>query len=228
MLSGTKKINELFEKDEFKVFLIEGDHGYGKSTYANRLIAEVYSLDKIRCNWDYKKKNSVFPMHIGFHPKHVIDLWSKQEKRDYCFHWDDAGLWLHSMEFYDPFVKEVGKYMQVARTDWAALIFTAISKEDIISKIRGLRNTIVIEITKDSNYKEPYRRLATAYIQRKTWKGRYWKDYLWKDRFNCHVPDDFYNEWYKPLRNKYSEIAKNRMRNKLNQHPDFKDEEDNI
>ncbi|GAG78362.1 unnamed protein product [marine sediment metagenome] len=35
MLDGAKRILELYEDDEFKPFIIEGDHGYGKSTYAN-------------------------------------------------------------------------------------------------------------------------------------------------------------------------------------------------
>ncbi len=220
MLDGAKHIMELYEDDEFKPFIIEGDHGYGKSTYANRLISEVYSKDGIRGNWDI---NYLFPHHLGFFPKYVLKQWKRKHKRDYVFHWDDAGLWLHSLDFQDPFVKEVGKYMQVARTDWGCIIFTAISRTDISSKIRGLRNAIIIEITKDANDKQHrHRRLATAYIERKTWKGRPWKDYQWKEHFNSHVPDKFY-EWYKPLRDEYADMAKERMQKKLDQHPEFND-----
>jgi len=223
MLYGAKYIKGLFERDEFKPILIEGDHGFGKTTYANKLISEVYSTNGSQ-NWDI----GLFKEHIGFHPKHILNLWTKKNIRDYCFHWDDAGLWLHSLDFQDPFVKEVGKYMQVARSDWGCVLFTSISKEDISSKIRGLRNAIVVEITKDgSGPSRPFRRTARAYIERKTWKNRPWKDYQWEEKFNCHVPDKFYN-WYQPLRNKYSEMAKERMQRKLKEHKDFKDTHSNI
>lgn len=233
MLQGAKYIRRLFDDDEFKPIIIEGDHGYGKSSYANRLISEVYSKDNIHGNWDTQR---LFPKHIGFHPRHVLDLWIKKRNiRDYAFHWDDAGLWLHSLDFQDPFVKEVGKYMQVVRSDWACVIFTAISKEDISSKIRGLRNAIVVEITKDGKDKtHPNRRTASAYIERKTWKGKIWKDYQWEEYFDSWVPGiyildntgsivkkkGFYG-WYKPLRDEYSDMAKERMLRKLKEHPDL-------
>ena len=231
MLDGAKRILELFDDDEIKAFIIEGDHGFGKSSYANRLIAEVYSKDGIHGNWDI---NQLFPRHIGFVPKHVINLWSKKRKRDYCFHWDDAGLWLHNLDFQNKFVKDVGKYMQVVRSDFACVMFTAISKEDISSKIRGLRNAIVIEITKlGKNYKEPNKRTASAYIPRKTWKGRPWKDKQWEETFNSHVPgsaddpDSFYG-WYKPLRDEYATIAKALMKKDIDEDADLNIDVNNI
>jgi hypothetical protein len=225
VLEGAKRIVELFDNDEFKPIIIQGDHGYGKSSYANWLIASVYGENgkpKWYTSKSKKKINPIFETHVGFHPKHVLDQWTAKNGRDYVYHWDDAGLWLHSLDFQDPFVKEVGKYMQVVRTDWACVIFTAISMEDISSKIRGLRNAIIIDITKEgTSHTHPNHRTATAYILRKTWKGKPWKDYLWKDVYNSHVPNKFYNEWYKPLRNKYSELAKERMQKKLQEHKDL-------
>lgn len=227
MLQGAKYILEKFYADEFAPFIVQGSHGYGKSSYANCLIAEVYHKsdlgwggDDVHSNWSIP----LFKEHIGFYPQHVLDVWSKKgRKRDAAFHWDDAALWLHSLDFQDPFVKEVGKYMQVVRTDWACIIFTAISKEDIASKIRGLHNAIVIDITKHgSNKKHPYRRTARAYIERRTHKGHLYKDYQWEDHFNCHVPDSFYS-WYKPKRDKYCDMAKDRMQIKLKNHKDLQD-----
>jgi GTPase SAR1 family protein len=259
MLQGTKLILELYQKDEFKPFIIQGDHGYGKSSYANSLIADVYGnvfnggvpLWKPRFT---KNIQEWFESHIGFQPKEVIDEWQykgKREewlndrfgeytppdskikrvlndwqypdkKRDYVYHWDDSGAFLHNLDFQDPFVKETGKYMQLVRSDWACVIFSAISAEDITSKIRGLRNAIIIDIIKDSNERQPYRRIAEAYILRRSYKGRVWKDYLFRDNFNCHVPDDFY-AWYHPLRDKYAEIFKKRMREKLDRNKELQD-----
>lgn len=219
MLKGAEKIIKLYDDNEFKPIIIQGDHGYGKSTYANRIVAEVGSvLNGGKANW----RVEYFKRHIGFHPVKVLKLWTDKSKRGYVFHWDDAGLWLHSLDFQDPFVKAVGKYMQVVRTDWAAVLFTAISAEDISSKIRGLRNAIIVDIVKESSKKEPYRRLASAYILRKNWKGRPWKDYQWEERFNCHVPDTFYT-WYAPIRDHYSKMAKTLMQKKAQEHPDLKE-----
>jgi len=261
MFQGTKKILELFDKDEFKPFIVQGDHGFGKTSYANSLIADVYGhvFNGGQPLWDRWTTTGNYPVqewfefHTGFQPKEVLDEWQFKEKRekwiynrldspeklvnkwqrklyedwhypdkkrDFIYHWDDAGMWLHSLDFQDPFVKDTGKYMQVVRSDWACVIFSAISAEDIVSKIRGLRHAIIIDIIKDSDKLHPYKRVAEAYIMRDSYKGRTWKDYQWKDHFNCHVPDDCFG-WYHPLRDKYAAIAKKRMRDKLSQREDL-------
>lgn len=272
MFQGTKRIIELFDNDEFKPFIVQGDHGFGKTSYSDSLIADVYGHvfnggSPLWNRWTTTGNYPVqdwFEYHIGFHPKEVLDEWQFKDKRDkwlynrlkypekfsnrwqrklyedwdfsnwdhpekrhtdkkrdFVYHWDDAGMWLHSLDFQDPFVKEAGKYMQVVRSDWACVIFSAISAEDIVSKIRGLRNAIIIDIIKQGNNEShPYQRTAEAYILRRTYRGRTWKDYQWRDRFNCHVPDDCFG-WYHPLRDKYASIAKKRMRDKLSQREDL-------
>ena len=212
MLDGAKFILELFDNDEFKPFLIQGAHGWGKSSYANIIIAEAYSRynDGIP-DWDMVKKR------LGYTPDEVLNMLDSigEEERWLCFHWDDAGTWLHSLDFQNPFVKQVGKYMQVARTDLACMIFSTISVGDVSSKIRGIRDAIIIDITKDGrDSAHPNRRTARAYIERKTWKGRPWKDYQWEERFNCHVPDCFYN-YYRPIRAHYARLEKQKAREKL-------------
>lgn len=245
MFQATKMILELFDNDEFKPIIIQGDHGYGKSSYANSVVTDVYGHvfnggTPLWGNGFTKEVREWFESHIGFQPKEVIDEWQIKDKRerwltrrfgpyprsvlndwqytdkrkDYVYHWEDAGTFLHNLDFQDPFVKETGKYMQVVRSDWACVLFSAISVEDITSKIRGLRNAIIVDIIKNSDKQHPYRRIAEAYILRRTFKGKPWKDYQWRDTFNCHVPDDFY-AWYHPLRDHYAEIFKRRMRDKL-------------
>jgi len=216
MLAGAKFIIDLYDNDEFKPILIQGPHGFGKTSYANTLIAEVHSITNGGIpNWNVVKK------YIGYDPDEVLNTLDSIPvgERWYVYHWDDAGTWLHSLDFQDPFVKAVGKYMQVARTDLAAMIFSSISVSDVSSKIRGIRDAIIVDITKDgSDTRSPYpsiknRRTARAYILRKTWKGREWKDYQWEERFNSHVPDSFYR-WYKPKRDQYAKQAKELARQK--------------
>lgn len=240
MLYGAKRIIELFDDDEFKAIIVEGDHGFGKSTYSNRLIAEVYSVPDIGWGGNGNTGNwriDLFKSHMGFHPKAVIRKWKKKKTKDYVFHWDDAGIWLHNLDFQNKFVKDAGKYMQVVRNKWACIIFSAIGSDDISSKIRGLRNTIIVEITKDGKDKtHPDRRTAIAYIKRKTWKGKEWKDYQWQERFDSHVPGEYETDkyghvlkqsgfygWYKPLRDTYSDLALDLMDKSAQEQIDFYD-----
>lgn len=250
MLQGTKLICELYDNDEFKPFIVIGDHSVGKSAYAESLISDVYGrvfnhgvplwnnfTDKVR-EW--------FELHIGFTPKEVLDEWQFPDKRekwlldeygdyprevfndwqfpdkkkDYVYHWDDSGLWLHNLDFQDPFVKSTGKYMQVVKTDWACVIFSAINAEDVTGKIRGMRDAIIIEVTKNSSERQPERRKAEAYVLRKSMKGKVWRDYLWEDNFSRWMPDPFF-AWYHPLRSEYASIAKKLMRKKLESNKDL-------
>lgn len=205
MLDGANFIIELYDNDEFKPILIQGGHGVGKTTYANVLIAEVHSIfNNDIPDWEIVKKR------IGYDPGEVLETLESIPigERWYVYHWDDAGTWVHSLDFQDPFVKAVGKYLQVARTDLACMIFSTINVDDISSKIRGIRDAIIVDITKEGrSEKQPFIRTARAYILRKTWKGRLWKDYQWEERFNCHVPNSFYH-WYKPKREHYAQQAK--------------------
>ncbi len=233
MLFPSELIRTLWGNDEFKVMIITGDHGYGKSSYANQIISEVYSPDDINRNW----RLELFKEHIGFHPMNITLKWLNMKKRDYCFHWDDAGLWLNAMDYQDPFVIAVGKYLQVARTDWAGLIFTCIDRDDIFAKLRNLRRAVVVEIIKHSDKQHPHRRTAIAY---EFWKSRSGTqkgtNNLWEEDFNCYMPGNFnpnnpdrikqpsdkqkknnffswgFYGWYKPLRLKYAYMAKQQMR----------------
>ena len=225
MLAGAKYILELYDNDEFKPFLIQGAHGWGKSSYANSIMAEAYSrYNNGVPDWKIVEKR------IGYTPDEVLNALDSipENERWLVFHWDDAGTWLHSLDFQDPFVKQVGKYMQVARTDLACMIFSTISVGDVSSKIRGIRDAIIIDITKDGcDQKSSYnslknRRTARAYIERKTWKNRSWKDYQWEEHFDSHVPDKFYYGYssydgYKKIRSKYARLEKQKAREKLGQ-----------
>lgn len=220
MLAGSQKILDLYNNNEFKIFIIEGDHGFGKSAYGSRLLAEAYHTIKDgqpHPNWDI----SLFKDHLGFHPKNVLDLWMGKRKRDMAFLWDDAGLWLNALDYQDPFVKEVGKYLQVARSDWACIIFTCVDRTDIVNKIRSLRHAIVIDISKDGcSEQQPHVRTATAITDWRTRGGKEGFTYQWQERYNCHVPDGFYN-WYLPIRTEYSVMAKKLMMDKLSKKKDI-------
>jgi hypothetical protein len=225
MLDASKRILELYEDNESQIYIIEGWNGHGKSSYANTIISEVYSKDGINPNWSIP----LFREHLGFHPMSVLKKWKIKHKNaktfqlhpnDLVFHWDDAGAWLHSLDYNNPYVKQVGKYLQIFRTDWACIIFSCIDADDLTKKIRGLSSAITIKITKHSSHTHKYRRIATAKHVEKDWYNNvYWKD-DWTEGFNCKMPDTFFS-WYDPIRRRYAYIVKKMMDKAAQEEPDI-------
>jgi len=214
------EIQRLYKNDEFKTIIPYGPLGCGKSTYAIKVLAEILGTPKYP---DYEAVKD----YIVFHPKDFIDRCMNHEGREHAIIWDDAGLWLHALDFNDPFVKAVGKYISVARTDWAAIIFTTPLPTWIFSKVRDVPDAITLKVRKNiGGSKKQYRyRQAVAY--------RFWKSpdlkhsgvkSLWIDDFKGMLPDDFF-KWYKPLRDKYATLAKQLMKKELErvikQHPEY-------
>jgi len=235
MLAPTKRVLDLYDNDEFEIFIITGKNGYGKTTYANRIIAEVYSL-RMQDKWhgDGKTPNWSIPLfrkHMGYHPHEVKKQWDKMRARDYVYHWDDAGVWLSAYDHQDRYIRSISKYLQTARSDWGCIIFSAIDKSDIVSKIRNFKSAVIVDITKEgaetNSPKPSHRNRRTAF----GW--HYWEDRLnkigtendWEEFFDSHVPgkyipahnglptirEGFYG-WYKPLRDKYARQAKRQIK----------------
>jgi hypothetical protein len=231
ILEITKRINDLWEDNEFQPIIIEGWNGFGKSAYADNAIAELHSIDGKYGNWDV----NVFKKFSGFHPYRVQQKWTARSNLrrrtignkpqfhpfDKAFHWDDAGAWIHALDYNDPYVKYVGKYLQTARTDWGALIFTCIDSEDIAKKVRVFSSGITVKITKEgSNSTHKWTRTAVAKHREKDWYGNiYWVD-DWKESFSCYMPDVFYR-WYDPIRRRYAEMTKRLMAREMRNKDDI-------
>ena len=159
MLAVSKHIVNWFLPNpttEFRVIVVTGPPGVGKSAYANRAVGESIGYIKTGndvCLWDEVKS------HLGYHPFKVIRRFQnmKIDERDVCFHWDDAGEWLSSHKHHDVWVQSVGEYLQTARTDWGAILFSCLDREDIFSKVRNLKYAIVVDIIDNSDKQLPWR-----------------------------------------------------------------------
>ncbi len=215
----TKKIHDSYYADECKVFLPYGPLGIGKSAYACKVTAQVYG-EKLKDgtiipNWEAVKD------HLVFHPRDFVEKCVKmmdQKKKDQCLIWDDAGLWLFALEHNNPFIKAVIKYLNVARTNWAALIFTTPLPTWVLKKIRGFPQAISIKIIKakeETRADKP--RIANAYL---SWVSPDMKRTgvrkIYDDRYSALMPNDFYWNWYKDRRDDYARQAINLMYKELN------------
>ena len=203
MLAATERVQELIDNDQSQVFIIEGGPGYGKTGYGCSILAELYSEDGKTGNWN----PNVLKKYIGFHPQRVLEKWRDAHKEK-VFLWDDAGAWLHSLDYQNPFVKDIGKQLQTIRTKYHCVIFTCLDADDLIKKVRMHTNAITIRITlegrdpKSKYISHKYIRTATAKHWEKDWYGNLYRVDDWVERYNCYYPPDFF-KWYDPTRDSY-------------------------
>ena len=200
-----------YPPEEFKLMTIYGPLGYGKSTYACKLgvdvLRRVYRITDAEA-WVLLKQ------FIVFHPEQFFaklkNLTKYNIRRIPFLIWDDAGYWLYALEWNDPFILKVGKYMSLARTHLGGVVMTTLSPDYIFKKLRKFPQALNVSIIKKTGSrkgKDLYKRQAKAYLQYyNIVKGYRIKGPIYQDDFLCLMPDEFYN-WYKPLRDAYEDMA---------------------
>jgi len=225
----TKKIlNAFLPPEEFHLIVVYAPLGYGKSAYSIKVMVEVlmevYNMRKKEA-WE-KVKQFIF-----FHPQQFLDKLEQIKesglKRVPGLIWDDAGLWCYALEWWDPLLIAIGKYLNVARTRLACLICTTPTPAWIFKKLRKFPQAINIKILKrdsprvnengeeQEDFVKRWSRLARAYLHwttpdmKKSGVRR-----IYEDEFLCYLPDSFYS-WYKPLRDAYEQLALNLIREEL-------------
>lgn len=210
-LELAQRVNYLFRYDEFQLCITYGGTlGIGKSSYDIQTLGEAYGNPETQTfNWRKVKPRIWHP------PRQFCNYILKMRSRQKVGMWDDAGLWLFALDWRDPFVISVTKYLNVARTDWGMLILNTPHPRFIVKRIQIFPEVIYCKITKrgggtivrkDKTLRKP--RIATAYRQwelpdmKKTGVKK-----LWVDPFNAIMPNEIY-KWYKPIRDRYARIAK--------------------
>lgn len=207
------KINQEQRFDGFSAICIEGKQRIGKSSYASQSLAESFGEWTIRPNLfkceepDYE---AVKPWMV-FPPKEFLGLVLSVEagQKEKAAFWDDAGFWLFALDWYEPFVKAVSRYIQLAGRQFAFLILTTPNKKLISGKVlEALPDMYVCKIIRtgaDTYYRRP--RMAKVYERWDYPDGK--KGGVktrWRDRFNAMLPDKFFS-WYKPKSDHYTDIG---------------------
>ena len=202
-------IRDWFLQDEFRIIIVEGLQGYGKSSFASFVASEIYNT----WDWSYLKN------YIVFHPRDFLKRVSRIRKKHPFMVWDDAGYWLNSMDYNNRFVKAVGKYMQVARLDWGCIMFTSIHAKDVITKIKGAEGRLKVKITKMGAglKKDKDRRTATIYEHWESVDGsQFGEEGKHDETFYARMPDSFYNGYF-PYRKGFTMQAKKSMRKSIDE-----------
>ncbi len=206
MLKLTERIIRNFQWDEFEGCVTYGPRGIGKSTYNIKALAQAFGTGG-KFDYERVKKWIVFP------PRDFVQKVLKMKGRSMGIIWEDAGLWLFALDWYDPFVKSAVKYMNVARTDFGAILFNTPYIGMMTKKLIVAEDILRIKIIKpDDNIGHPSRpRIAKIY---KPWRSvdqkKYGTTLVKGDKFNAMLPNSFY-DWYKPLRDRYAQMAKEMM-----------------
>lgn len=202
-----------YRMDGFLGMICEGRQRIGKSSLCSRILASAYGkweIEKgkvvnVEKNWEEPKKWIVFPPEEFLNRVLEVGVGQKQM----ALLWDDAGFWLFALDWYEPFVKVVSKYIQLAGRQFAGLFLTTPRQTLISSKVLQAMPEVyvcrVIKTGRDSYYKRP--RLAKIY-QRWDYpdgkRGGVRK--RWKEMYNAMLPDPYY-EWYKPKSEHYLDEA---------------------
>jgi len=151
-------IREWNEKNEMRVIIVEGYQGVGKSLYTLLVASQVYNTQ----SWAKLQRYYVYDR------QEFLDLVKTKKTKSPLLVWDDAGNWLHAQDYQKKDVISVCKYFQVARPHWGCIMLTTVDAEDIVSRIRNMKYRILIQIIKNSNLKEPDRRMARIFTR---WKS---------------------------------------------------------
>jgi len=147
-----------YDNNEMRIVIVEGFQGVGKSLYTLLVASQVYKTNA----W------SILQNYYVYDRMEFIRLVKSKKQRSPLLIWDDAGNWLHAQDYQKKEVIDVCKYFQVARPDWGCIMLTTVDAEDIVSRIRNLKDRILVQIIKNSSKKEPDRRIAKIFTR---WKS---------------------------------------------------------
>lgn len=206
-------INKCYYFDKFMGMTVEGVQRVGKTSYTCKCLAQAFG------EWDYnttdpkgkklmcvKSDYEAVKDWIVFLPREFLNLvLNYEDEKQRAVIWDDAGFWLFSLDWYEPFVKSVSRYSQLCGTQFGSLILTTPNKNLISQKVLDafpqMKVCTIFEHGRETYYNRP--RIAKVY-GKWTWadgkRGGVRKEF--EDYFNAFLPDDFYS-WYFPKRKGY-------------------------
>ena len=211
-----RRIIRNYERDEFNNIIIHGTPRIGKSAYIIKVLIQV-AMYLWGQDWDEWKD---FKPYFGWDPEENVNRWIDLTERIPFFVWDDAGYWLHSLNWTDPLLQAIQKYFNVIGTDINTIILTTPSPSWILSKIAKMPGTLRTKIVKSTGGisdapSKKWGRLALTY---EPWQTPDMKKHgvnkRFKDNFICRIPDEIYEEYY-PIRKEYAMKAKLAIREAL-------------
>lgn len=184
----TTLIKKWHKENEFRLVIVYGTGGIGKTSYAMQTVKQV--------DPEYYRQRFIFP------PSQFVQTiaWLKERNlRIPALVWDDMGFWMYSLDYSDPFVKAAIKFFNVARTVVSCIIGTTASMKMLTSAVRNMDAMTVKVIS--ATAKEPVS-LARGYRQSIQPNMMRLVKTVFEDEYPRHMDDDDF-AWYKPMRDSY-------------------------
>lgn len=199
--------NKAYRDNEVKFFIAYGPHGYGKSAYLAKCLAQINGT------WNPE----VLKKFIVWKPTMLCDVIEYVEKIDQdqlMLGCDDAGVWLNALKWNHPLLAALTEYFDVIRMHFHGIMFTSPLPLHVIKRIRGLPQSINIRIDKITS--DPIKpRRATGYTQfmlPDLKRTRVKTEFI--DTFSAIMPKTFY-DWYYPARKGFTSEAYQRVKDEL-------------
>ena len=202
-----------FENDDFNIVIVTGNLRKGKSAYAMKGVEQALAYIYPRRYPEGLMSYSDYTEVMGWETGEVVDTWLRLESREPVFIWDDAGYWLHSMNWNDPLMISIQQYFNVVGTDYNTIILTTPSAKWVLSKIANMPEMIRVNVVKrDGGISDaPSKRFARKANAYQKWESPDLKrggvNTKWRDNYSCYIRDEVYSE-YKPVRDRYARMAK--------------------
>ena len=196
----TKLIRKWYSEGEFRLVLIYGTGGIGKTSYALQCLKQV--------------DNVHYRQRLIFQPQQFVHTvsWLKSNKlRIPALVWDDMGFWMYSLDYNDRFVRSAVKFFNVARTVVSCVIGTTNSLKMLVSSVRNM-DVLTVKVTAVRD--NPYTSLAKGYRMSIMPNFSRYVRTVFEDEYPRHLEDSDY-EWYKPTRDSYVNDAIRLMRESL-------------
>jgi len=211
--SGT--VNKILRRhpNGFAGFVVVGERGMGKSTYAYKVMAKIYQLVDELDEYDaYRKALD----HIIFQPKDLINLIEHNISKDFitpviCL--DDATVHFNSYKFFVDLHEVIllkGMFDTI-RTAITGLIMTCPTGRNLLKFLKDY-DDYKIQVMLDPDNGNSWNRLARCYrfnYYPDDRKYRVWVDY--QDHYSCYIPNEPYG-WYISKRKKYLEMINTKMK----------------
>lgn len=196
----TKLIRKWYKEGEFRLVLVYGTGGIGKTSYALQCVKQV--------DPENYRQRFIFP------PKQFVDTvtWLKNsDLRIPALVWDDMGFWMYTLDYNDPFVKSAVKFFNVARTVVSCIIGTTTSMKMLTSSVRNMDAlTVKIVAARDN----PYTSLAKGYRTSLQPNLMRLVKTVFEDEYPRYMEQDDY-QWYRPVRDSYVNEAITLMQESL-------------
>ncbi len=193
----TKQILKAYREKGFVGVEIFGPQGIGKTTYALKILKQVYQELGYKNEWDMALQMTFFDVE-DFIPLLVKARLENQSIPAVLF--DDAGIWLEKYIWYKENIRGFVRLYKMIRTFVSAVIFTTPSPEDIVKNVRE-KAWYQIKIVR-GGHNQSGNRLGTAMLYgyevkkvRDTLKGIVKEKAI--DTFTVRLPDDVYQKYEK-------------------------------